>query len=168
MKKFYILSLLILVFYTSDYSLFANNNNEEKKEANTIIQSSDKPSENLEISMLLKSTVTNEQTIRTAVPTWEELKNREYVLKDFGLLDNNKSKLFIKVFMAKIKYIKRHVNDEGFIVQNNIPLNPETKKIDEKLMINNLKEETLKLLGFIEPDVIATDKQYISIFNPNK
>ena len=68
MKKFYILSLLILVFYTSDYSLFANNNNEEKKEANTIIQSSDKPSENLEISMLLKSTVTNEQTIRTAVP----------------------------------------------------------------------------------------------------
>ena len=52
--------MLILVFYTSDYSLFANNNNEEKKEANTIIQSSDKPSDNLEISMLLKSTVTNE------------------------------------------------------------------------------------------------------------
>lgn len=99
------------------------------------------------------STTVNEEAIRTAVPTWDELKNRDYDLKEFGLLSNEKSTLFIKVFMAKIKYIKRHVNDDGFIAKNNIPLNPQTKKIDEKQMLENIKQEVLLLLGFSVTDI---------------
>ena len=95
----------------------------------------------------------NEDAIRIAVPTWDELKNREYDLKEFGLLSNEKATLFIKVFMAKIKYIKRHVNDDGFIAKNNIPLNPQTKKIDEKQMLENIKQEVLLLLGFSATDI---------------
>jgi hypothetical protein len=94
-----------------------------------------------------------EDAIRIAIPTWDELKNREYDLKEFGLLSNEKSTLFIKVFMAKIKYIKRHVNDDGFIAKNNIPLNPQTKKIDEKQMLENIKQEVLLLLGFSASDI---------------
>lgn len=99
------------------------------------------------------SATVNEEAIRTAVPTWDELKNRDYDLKEFGLLSNEKSTLFIKVFMAKIKYIKRHVNDDGFIAKNNIPLNPQTKKIDEKQMLENIKQEVLLLLGFSVTDI---------------
>ena len=99
----------------------------------------------------------SDETISKSVPTWLELKDREYDVKEFGLLPNEKATLFIKVFMAKIKYIKRHINDDGFIAKNNIPLNPETKKIDEKQMLENIKQEVLLLLGFSAADIFDTN-----------
>jgi hypothetical protein len=131
MKKFYILLFLTII------SIFANaqNGNDTKSEPAKQINS------------------ITDQTISKSVPIWTELKNRDYDLKEFGLLPNEKSTLFIKVFMAKIKYIKRHVNDEGFIAKNNIPLNPQTKKNDEKQLLANIKQETLQMLNFTSADI---------------
>jgi hypothetical protein len=96
------------------------------------------------------STVSDE-TISKSIPMYIEFKYIEYDVKEFGLLPNEKSTLFIKVFMAKIKYIKRHINDNGFIAKNNIPLNPETK--NDKKMLENIKQELLLLLGFSTADI---------------
>ncbi len=135
---------------------------------NNNILSSDLSNKSISIEELQSKSNFDNEKIKAQVPTWDELKSRDYDLSEFGLLENEKSVLFIKVFMAKIKYIKRHINDAGFIEKNNIPLVQQTQKIDEKKLIHNTKTEVLLLLGFTENDVLPDKFEKSSIFNSNK
>jgi hypothetical protein len=115
---------------------------------------------------LIKIVAVDEQKIRQDIPVWDEFKNRDYSLQEYGLLENDKSRLFIKVFMAKIKYIKRNVQNPQ--INLNLPLNPLTQKIDEKQLIENTKLEILNLLGFYESDILPASSTKVTLFNPNK
>lgn len=118
------------------------------------------------VDELIKIIGVDEQKIRQSIPIWDELKNKDYSLEEYGLLENDKSRLFIKVFMAKIKYIKRNAqNPEANL---NLPLNPDTKRIDEKQLIERTKLEILNLLGFYEADILPAFSTKVSLFNPNK
>lgn len=150
MKKFYtFLTLFLLLMFNQGKLCLATDSNIPKT-----------------VDELIKIIAVDEQKIRQNIPIWDELKYRDYSLDEYGLLENDKSRLFIKVFMAKIKYIKRNAQNPE--VNLNLPLNPDTKRIDEKKLIERTKLEILNLLGFYEADVLPANSTRVSIFNPNK
>lgn len=135
MKKIFTLYLFLL-FLINVSKLYADNNLEKN---NTI---SDKTTQ------LLKQV--DEIKIKNAVSTWDEFKDRDIEPLDFKLQDNDKTRIFLKVYYAKVKYAKRHLDEPQFQIYK-----PNTKQIDEFEILKNIINESLALLGFSEEEIIT-------------